>query len=105
LRSLGGEKIHSSGIASLPQVRTPIDSRFHSSSRVWSGTWDLGATASSEGGLVGGDTPRASPSAVSSWDVDLAKGGATLVVIVEGVGSRRRGRGGEMTFGGRIGGT
>jgi hypothetical protein len=57
------------------------------------------------GGLVGGDTPRASPSAVSSWDVDLAKGGATLVVIVEGVGSRRRGRGGETTFGGRIGGT
>jgi hypothetical protein len=26
------------------------------------------------GGLVGGDTPRASPSAVSSWDVDLARG-------------------------------
>jgi hypothetical protein len=57
----------------------------------------------------GGDTPRASPPAVSSWDMDLAKGGATLVVVTEGVGegvgSRRRGRGGDTTFGGRTGGT
>lgn len=72
---------------------------------MWSGAWDLGATTPSEGGSVGGDTPRASPSAVSSWDVDLAKGGVTLVVVAEGVGSRRRGRGGETTFGGKTGGT
>jgi hypothetical protein len=41
--------------------------------------------------------------------MDLAKGGATLVVVTEGVGegvgSRRRGRGGDTTFGGRTGGT
>jgi hypothetical protein len=104
LRSLGGEKIQSSVIASLPQVRTSIDSHFHSSSWVWSGAWDLGAT-SPRGGSVGGDTPRASSPAVSSWDVDLAKGGVTLVVVAEGVGSRRRGRGGETTLGGRTGGT
>jgi hypothetical protein len=57
------------------------------------------------GGSVGGDTPRASSPAVSSWDVDLAKGGVTLVVVAEGVGSRRRGRGWETTLGDRTGGT
>jgi hypothetical protein len=35
---------------------------------------------------VGRDTPRASPPAASSWGVDLAKRGATLVVVIEGVG-------------------
>jgi hypothetical protein len=84
-RSLGGEKFHSSRIVSLPQVRTPIDSHFHSSPEVLSGVWDL-STAAPGWGWVGRDTPRASPPATSSWGVDLAKGGATLVVVTEGVG-------------------
>jgi hypothetical protein len=52
---------------------------------------------------VGGDTPRASPPEMSSWDVDLAKGvrrsSLSPRVLGEGVGSRRRGRGGDDSWG------